>query len=116
MTEKKQHFREPPTNYISYFIVFLLISFISVLSIAIYYLNWGSLGSFLILILSSIQVALLALYFMYLRYEDKLTIGFALMPIFFIFLLIIGNSIDIHFSKSDLIEYQKNVNVDSPHK
>ncbi len=109
MAEKKQHFREPPKNYISYFIVFLLISLISVLITAIYYLNWGSLGSSLILIFSSVQVILLALYFMYLRYEDKLTIGFALLPLFFIFLLIIGNLIDIHFSKVDLIEYQ-NVN------
>jgi len=110
MAEKKEHFREPPVNYLPYVIVFFFISLISVINTIIFYLNWGGFGSFIILILASIQVALLVLYFMYLRYEDKLTVAFALMPIFFIFLLIMGNIIDSHFSKVDLIEYQKNVN------
>ncbi|MEO0202896.1 MAG: cytochrome C oxidase subunit IV family protein [candidate division WOR-3 bacterium] len=110
MAENK-HFREPPTSYITYIIVFFIISAISVISFVISYLNWGSFGSFLILTLSSIQVTILALYFMYLRYEDKLTIGFSLMPLFFVLLLILGNIMDIHFSKEELIEYQKNANT-----
>ncbi|MCS7245133.1 MAG: hypothetical protein N2504_03125 [candidate division WOR-3 bacterium] len=107
MANNKEHFREPPLNYLPYVIVFLAISFISVINTMIFYLNWGGFGSFLILLLSSIQVLLLLLFFMYLRYEDKLTLGFALMPIFFIFLLIAGNLLDISFSKKNLIEYQK---------
>jgi len=109
MNEKKQHFREPPKNYLPYFIVFLALAGISIINTIIFYLNWGGLGSSIILILASIQVLLLALFFMYLRYEDKLTIAFALMPLFFIFLLIMGNVMDSHFNKKDLIEYQKNV-------
>jgi len=109
MTEKKEHFREPPKSYLPYFIVFIALAGISIINTVIFYLNWGSFGSFIILILASIQVLLLALFFMYLRYEDKLTIAFALMPLFFIFLLIMGNIMDSHFNKKDLIEYQKNV-------
>ncbi len=109
MTEKKQHFREPPKGYIPYFIVFLALCGISIINTIIFFLNLGSFGSSIILILSSIQVLLLALFFMYLRYEDKLTVAFALMPLFFIFLLIMGNVMDSHFNKKDLIEYQKNV-------
>ena len=109
MNEKKEHFREPPKSYIPYFIVFLALCGISIINTIIFFLNLGSFGSSIILILSSIQVLLLALFFMYLRYEDKLTIAFALMPLFFIFLLIMGNVMDSHFNKKDLIEYQKNV-------
>ncbi|MEO0144756.1 MAG: cytochrome C oxidase subunit IV family protein [candidate division WOR-3 bacterium] len=110
MAENK-HFREPPLSYFPYVIVFFIISAISFVNVGIFYLNWGGFGSFLIILLSSLQVILLALYFMYLRYEDKLTVAFALMPLFFIFLLILGNVMDIHFSKEGLIEYQKNANT-----
>lgn len=109
MADKREDFREPPLSYVPYVIVFLGISLISVINTIIFYLNWGGFGSFLILLLSSVQVLLLLLFFMYLRYEDKLTLAFALMPIFFIFLLIAGNLLDISFSKKDLIEYQKEV-------
>ncbi len=96
MQGNEKHFKEPPKTYLVYVVIFVLLSLISVIN---YFLGTSNLSAkgLLILILASIQAYLLASFYMYLRYEDKLTLGYALMPLFFILLFFAGNAWDINW-------------------
>lgn len=61
------------------------------------YLNLGLWYACAALLIASTKAALVALYFMHLRYEVKLVLGFAIFPLFILALIIIGTLMDTLF-------------------
>ena len=53
---------------------------------------WNAAGA---LTIASVKAVLVALYFMHLRHEVKLVLGFAIFPLFFLALILIGTLMDV---------------------
>ncbi len=61
------------------------------------YVNLGMGNVAVALLIASVKAALVALYFMQLRFENKLVWAFALTPLFFLALIIFGTLADTVF-------------------
>jgi cytochrome c oxidase subunit 4 len=66
-------------------------------TVAISYLDLGLLNVVVALLIASAKASLVALFFMHLKFEDKLVWTFALAPIFFLALIIGGTLSDTLF-------------------
>ena len=61
---------------------------ISVVTVGVSYIHFGVLNIVVALFVASVKAALVALFFMHLKYEDKITWIFALYPLGLLALLI----------------------------
>ena len=61
------------------------------------YINLGIGNVAVALLIASVKAALVALFFMHLRYENRLVWAFALLPLFFLALIIFGTLSDTMF-------------------
>ncbi len=66
-------------------------------TVAVSYLDLGLLNVAAALLIASVKASLVALFFMHLKFEDKLVWTFALVPIFFLALIIGGTLSDTLF-------------------
>ena len=70
--------------------VFLALLVLTVITVAISRVDFGVLNIVVAMIIASIKAGIVALFFMHLKYEDKLTWLFAFFPILLLFTLIGG--------------------------
>lgn len=80
--------------YKTYIIVWASLLVMTVVTVAVSFFNLGLWNATVALIIASVKASLVALYFMHLRHEIKLVLGFALFPLVILGLIIIGTLTD----------------------
>lgn len=80
--------------YRNYIIVWATLLVLTGVTVGVSFLNLGLWNAGVALGIASLKAALVALYFMHLRYEIKLVLGFAIFPLLILALIIIGTLID----------------------
>jgi cytochrome c oxidase subunit 4 len=76
---------------IAVFVALLLLTAVTVL---VSYVDLGLWNAVVALLIASVKASLVALFFMHLKSEDRLVWGFALVPIAFLALIILGTLVD----------------------
>ena len=76
---------------IAVFVALLLLTAVTVL---VSYVDLGLLNAVVALLIAAVKASLVALFFMHLKSEDRLVWGFALVPIAFLPLIIVGTLVD----------------------
>jgi cytochrome c oxidase subunit IV len=77
-----------------YLAVFAALLLLTVVTVGVSYIDLGLLNIAVALIVASVKASLVALFFMHLRYEDRLVWAFATVPLFFLFLVLMGTLLD----------------------
>jgi len=70
--------------------VFVMLLVLTVITVAVSRVDFGVLNMVVAMVVASIKAGIVALFFMHLKYEDKLTWMFAFFPILLLFTLIGG--------------------------
>lgn len=83
--------------YKSYVVVWAILVAFTAVTVSISFINLGVWNATAALCIASIKAALVALYFMHLRHEIKLVLGFALFPLVILALIIMGTLTDVIF-------------------
>lgn len=78
-------------TYLAVFAALLLLTAVTVL---VSYVDLGLMNGVVALLIASAKASLVALFFMHLKGESRLVWGFALVPIFFLALILAGTLID----------------------
>lgn len=66
-------------------------------TVLVSYVHLGMMNVVVALLIASVKASLVALFFMHLRYENRLVWGFALAPLFFLVLIVVGTLSDTLF-------------------
>ena len=80
--------------YKNYIIVWVALLVMTAVTVGVSYLNLGLWNATAAFGIASFKAGLVALYFMHLRHEIKLVLGFALFPLLILALIIIGTLTD----------------------
>jgi cytochrome c oxidase subunit 4 len=80
--------------YRTYIIVWIVLLILTVLTWGVSYINLGMGNVTVALLIASLKAALVALFFMHLRYENRLVWAFAIVPLLFLALIIFGTLAD----------------------
>ncbi|RMD87182.1 MAG: cytochrome-c oxidase [Candidatus Dadabacteria bacterium] len=80
-----------------YFSVLLALLALTIITVAVSRVDLGTWNIVVALLIASAKALLVALFFMHLKYEDKLTWFYAFIPVFLLILLISGVFIDNPF-------------------
>ena len=80
--------------YRTYLTVWAVLLVLTAVTVAVSYLNLGLWNAAAALSIASLKAALVALYFMHLRHEIKLVLGFAIFPFLILGLIVVGTLID----------------------
>jgi len=80
--------------YRTYIIVWIALLILTVLTWGVSYINLGMGNVAVALLIASLKAALVALFFMHLRFENRLVWAFALVPLLFLALIIFGTLAD----------------------
>ncbi|GFO53962.1 hypothetical protein GMSM_09690 [Geomonas sp. Red276] len=80
--------------YKSYVLVWIALIVLTGATVGVSFLNLGLWNATAALIIASTKATLVGLYFMHLRHEIKLVIGFAVFPLLFLALIIVGTLSD----------------------
>jgi len=83
--------------YRTYIIVWLALLVLTGVTWGVSYVNLGMGNVAVALCIASVKAALVALFFMHLRYENRLVWAFAVVPLFFLALIIFGTLSDTLF-------------------
>jgi cytochrome c oxidase subunit 4 len=83
--------------YRIYIIVWITLLILTAVTWWVSYINLGMGNVAVALLIASVKAALVALFFMHLRYENRLVWAFALLPLFFLALIIFGTLSDTMF-------------------
>ena len=78
----------------TYFTVYIALVILTVVTVLVSYVDLGMMNVVVALLIASVKASLVALVFMHLRSEDRLVWGFALVPIAFLALIILGTLVD----------------------
>lgn len=76
------------TGYKTYFIVWVLLMILTATTVYVSYLDFGTFNIVIAMVVASIKASVVALFFMHLKFEDKITWLFAIFPLVLLFLLI----------------------------
>jgi cytochrome c oxidase subunit 4 len=82
---------------LAYITVWAALIVLTAVTVAVSYVHLGMMNVVVALLIASVKASLVALFFMHLRYDDRLVWGFALAPIFFLVLIIAGTLSDTVF-------------------
>jgi cytochrome c oxidase subunit 4 len=74
--------------------VYIGLVLLTVVTVLVSYTNLGLMNVVVALLIASVKASLVALFFMHLKSEDRLVWGFALVPILFLALIILGTLVD----------------------
>jgi cytochrome c oxidase subunit 4 len=85
------------TGYGIYLAVFAALLALTGATVAVSYLDLGIMNVAVALLIASVKASLVALFFMHLKFENKLVWTFALVPVFFLVLIIGGTLSDTLF-------------------
>lgn len=80
--------------YGKYIIVWAVLLVMTAVTVWVSFFNLGLWNAGVALAIASFKAALVALYFMHLRHEIKLVLGFALFPLLILALIIVGTLTD----------------------
>jgi cytochrome c oxidase subunit 4 len=80
-----------------YIIVWGALLLLTGVTLGVSYLHLGMMNVTVALLIASLKAALVALYFMHLRFEKRLVWAFATVPLFFLALIILGTLADTMF-------------------
>ncbi len=83
--------------YRTYIVVWIALLILTGVTWGVSYVNLGMGNVTVALLIASVKAALVALFFMHLRYENRLVWAFALFPLFFLALIIFGTLSDTMF-------------------
>lgn len=83
--------------YRIYIIIWALLLVLTGVTLGVSYVHLGLLNVTVALLIASAKAALVALYFMHLRFENRLVWAFATVPLFFLALIIFGTLADTMF-------------------
>ncbi|MBI5419860.1 MAG: cytochrome C oxidase subunit IV family protein [Deltaproteobacteria bacterium] len=89
--------KEHGTGYGIYVIVWIALLVLTGATVAVSYANLGLMNVAVALLIASVKASLVALFFMHLKFENKLVWTFALVPIFFLLLVVGGTLSDTLF-------------------
>jgi len=78
-------------TYVAVYVALLLLTAVTVL---VSYVDLGLMNVVAALLIASVKASLVALVFMHLKSEDRLVWGFALVPIAFLALIMLGTLVD----------------------
>ena len=79
----------------TFIIVWVALTILAALTVYIAQFHFGDWNVVVAMVIASIKATIVALYFMHLKYEDKLTWVYALYPLFLLFLLISSTIMDV---------------------
>ena len=85
---------EPTGARRTYVTVYIALVLLTVVTVLVSYVNLGMMNVVVALLIASVKASLVALVFMHLKSEDRLVWGFALVPIAFLALIILGTLVD----------------------
>ena len=85
------------TGYGIYIAVWAGLLVLTAATVAVSYLDLGLMNVVVALLIASAKASLVALFFMHLKFENRLVWTFALVPIFFLVLIIGGTLSDTLF-------------------
>ncbi len=91
--------KERGRSYALYAVVWVALLILTGTTVAVSYVNLGVFNVVVALVIASVKASLVALFFMHLKYENKLVWGFALTPIYFLILIIAGTLADTLFRR-----------------
>lgn len=74
--------------------ILLTLLFLTVVTVAISRLDFGSFNIVIAMVVASIKAVLVAMFFMHLKFESKITIGYAVFPLVLLAILMAGIFID----------------------
>ena len=80
--------------YRNYIIVWATLLVLTGVTVAVSFMELGLWNATAALSIASLKAALVAMYFMHLRHEIKLVLGFALFPLLILALIIVGTLTD----------------------
>lgn len=83
--------------YRIYIIVWFALLIMTMVTWWVSYINLGIGNVAVALLIASVKAALVALFFMHLRFENRLVWAFAILPLFFLALIIFGTLSDTMF-------------------
>ena len=83
------------TGYATYVIVWVTLLGLTAVTVAVSLLNLGLWNAAVALFIASVKATLVALYFMHLRHEIKLVLGFAIFPLVILALIVFGTLTDV---------------------
>ena len=89
--------KEHDSGIRTYIVVWGALIVLTAVTVAVSYVHLGLMNVVVALLIASVKASLVALFFMHLRYENRLVWGFALTPIFFLVLIIAGTLSDTLF-------------------
>jgi len=78
----------------TYFLIYFALVVLTIVTVLVSYVDLGLMNVVVALLIASVKASLVALFFMHLKGEDRLVWGFALVPLFFLSLIIGGTLID----------------------
>ena len=81
--------------YRTYILVWLALIVLTVVTWLVSYVHLGLLNVTVAMLIASFKAALVALFFMHLRYEHRLLWAFALFPLAFLALIVGGTLVDV---------------------
>ncbi len=87
MSEHSHSEEHHVTSYTTYFIVWVVLMILTVTTVYISYLDFGTFNLVIAMVVASIKAAAVALFFMHLKFEDKITWLFAIFPLALLALL-----------------------------
>lgn len=74
--------------------ILLTLLFLTVITVAVSRIDFGSFNVVIAMVVASIKALLVAMFFMHLKFESKITIGYAVFPLVLLAILIGGVFID----------------------
>ena len=77
-----------------YLAVFASLLALTAVTVLASYVDMGLMNVVVALLIASVKASLVALFFMHLKGESRLVWGFALVPLFFLALIILGTLVD----------------------
>ena len=83
--------------YTKYIVVWVALIALTFVTWQVSYIDLGMMNVVVALLIASLKASLVALFFMHLKYENKLVWAFAVFPLFFLFLIIMGTLMDTQF-------------------
>ncbi len=98
--ETKAHTEDHILGYRTYVWVWFALMVLTVITVAVSYLHFGIFNIVIALAIASVKASIVALYFMHLKFEDKLTWIFAIYPLGLLALLIGLTISDVFFRVS----------------
>ena len=78
----------------SYVAIMAGLMVLTILTVGLASVHLGKLNLVVAIVIASLKATLVVLFFMHLKIEDRLVWGFALVPLVFLYLIILGTLVD----------------------